>query len=58
MCKKKCSCGLFKKGYQEKWEAREQQAYALENRGIELAIYRCPDSNVWHLTSKNSADFY
>lgn len=55
----KCKCGLSKKKYRDKWEAREQQAYALESRGIKLSIYKCQhDNNVWHLTSKNKTDFY
>jgi hypothetical protein len=58
MCNKKCKCGQLKKRYQDKWEAKEQQAYALENRGVALTIYKCPESEVWHLTSKNQDNFY
>ena len=47
-----CKCGQKKKLYQDEWEAREQQAYALESRKAELKIYKCPAGDGWHLTSK------
>lgn len=58
MFNRKCKCGQSKKGYLEKWEAREQQAYALEDRDAVLSIYKCPVSEIWHLTSKSQENSY
>lgn len=44
-------CGQHKKVYQKRYEAQEQQEFALSSRGAVLKIYECPHGSGYHLTS-------
>ncbi|MBN2695160.1 hypothetical protein JXR93_10915 [bacterium] len=57
-----CQCkdekGNFKQLYPTKKIAEQRANIIFEEKGIKLNVYECEYSNGWHLTHKDSCDYY
>jgi len=53
---KTCNCrdknNKAKNLYKSEYEAQDQIDYILEDRGVQLKMYQCPECEGYHLTSR------